>query len=173
MFTVNTWFLPCPSHKNPYAYTTHTHPLTPPTPPTGEILWIILLSNWHSHGSLNFEILKPPLLSVDQALFFNKPRTKEKQWLFRRPQSVTCVHCTCFIQTDGHTEYQAYPNIPQTAHICDTRWAFADFSIFANLFKLQHSARFSQQGQVDLMWMTAQLLNQIWGFNISCKLDRM
>lgn len=95
MFTVNTCFLPHPSHKNPYAYTTHTHPLTPPT---GEILWIILLSNWHSHGSLNFAILKPPLLSVDQALFFNKGPNKgqKKNNDFLEDHSLSPV-CTAHV----------------------------------------------------------------------------
>lgn len=61
---------------------------------------------------------------------------------FLKDHSLSPVCTARVTQTDGHTEYQAYPNIPQKAHICvsirpDTRWAFADFSIFANLSKLQ------------------------------------
>lgn len=74
--------------------------------------------------------------------FFLQQTKKDKQWLLDTT-SLSPVRTVQFSSTDRWTHRaSSHPNIPQTAHICvsippDTRWAFADFSIFANLSKLQ------------------------------------
>lgn len=71
---------------------------------------------------------------------FNKPK-KTNNDFFLRPVYHLCALCSFHPDRWTHRA-SSHPNIPQTAHICvsippDTRWAFADFSIFANLSKLQ------------------------------------
>lgn len=143
MVAVNTCFLSHPSRKNSCAYTTHTHPLRPPTE---KILWIVLLSNLLSHGSLNFATLRP-------SLFLNKIRyifqlfsgAKKNNDFFKRPQSVTCVHCTCDTNRWTHRVSSLSKHPPDSTHLCfNPSWHQVGICWFFNICKSLQTAALGQ-----------------------------
>lgn len=112
---------------------------------------------------------------ADTCFLFHKPKIKTSL-KYRYYLSPLCT--VDFLETDGHMKRQAHPNIPpDSTHLCfHPSWHQVGICWFFNICTFLQTAalaRFSQHGQVELMRMTAQLLNQIWGFNISWKLDRM
>lgn len=153
-------------------FTSHIHPLAPPTKTT---LRTTLLFNLHSHSSLDFAILKRPPLYAEEQVIFEQTRDND---VLKRPQSITSVHSTFFYADRWTHRASSLSKLPpDSTHLCfHPSWHQVGICWFFNICKsLQTAApaRFSQHGQVELMRMTAQILNHIWGFNISWKLDRM
>lgn len=152
----------------------HTHPLTPPTE---EIPWITLLSILRSHGCLYFAILKKLSIFTGEQVFFLYQTKEDKQWLLYTT-SLSPVRTVQFSSRQMDTQsIKSSKHPPDSTHLCFyPSWHQVGLCWFFNICKSLQTAvlaRFSQQGQVELMRMTAQLLNQIWGFNISWKRDRM
>lgn len=109
--------------------------------------------------------------------FFQQTK-EDKQSLFY--MIAVCHLCAlCGFHPDRWTHRASSPSKhpPDCTHLCfHPYWHQVGICWFFNICKsLQNVAlaRFSHQGQVELTRMTAQLLNQIWGFNTSWKLDRM
>lgn len=149
MLTVNTCFLPHSSNKNPRAYTSHTYTLTPPTE---EILWIGLLSNLHSHSSLNFALHTMTFL--------------------KRPQSVTCVHRWT------HRVSSSSKHPPDSNHLCfESSWHQVGSCWFFNICKSLQTAALGQIFTRGAKWSLCEWLHNYWtkyeGFNIFWKFDRM
>lgn len=110
--------------------------------------------------------------------FFPSTNQKRQTMTSWYDQSITCVHCAVFIHRQMDTQsVKSSKHPPDSTHLCfHPSWHQVGLCGFFNICKSLQTealARFSQQGQVELMRMTAQLLNQIWGFNISWKRDRM
>lgn len=142
----------------------------------------------------NLATLKLPLSSDERILFIYKSKTRQKSKTNdfykerkkdplnkKRPQAITCMHCTCllfFFNTDRWRHRASSPtkHLPDSTLLCfHPFWHQVGICRFFNICRpLQTAAlaKFPQQGQVELMRMIAQPLNQIWGFNISWMLDK-
>lgn len=109
------------------------------------------------------------------AVFFQQAE-EDKQW-FLDTTSLSPVRTVQLSSRQMDTQsIKSSKHPPDSTRSCfHPSWHQVGLCWFFNICKsLQTAAlaRFSQQGQVELMRMTAQLLNQIWGFNISWKRDR-
>lgn len=147
------------------AFTIHTHPHM--YPQESGILNLLPLSALIFSQLPNLAMLKLPLSSYE-CIFSSanqKPEKKVQQSSLQREKkdsfnNQTTGHHLCAlyffsVQTDGHTAPQVQPNTSQTACTCvssppDTRWASADFSISADLSKLQHKPSFQNRAKWSL-----------------------
>lgn len=139
----------------------HLHNSHSPTHTTNNVVWIVLVSNWHSHSSLNFAKLRPPHLSGDQI----QTKVKDKQWLFFFKKTTikikTCLHCTFY--TDRRTQNIKPIQISPSTHLCfNPSWHQVGICWFFNIRKFLQPAVIGQIFQTGPSGGLCEWLHNYW-----------